>query len=219
MPAVLASILIPSCLGFASFPVGSSWSYAGTRLWSDSARVDSGTVRWKTELVAARPVGGGRLLLIRGFVAELAWSDPATVPRLSLLFCRSGRLDYLRFSSDSLAREAFDRWADSLLTRAELLVQEPLNDGDVQGQSPKRDDQLYGWAVEVLPRQSAQLLGCGRAGSAGYRLTMRTLPDHQVVEWRDGIGITGYIYGHHGTAAGASVNLVACALNPLRREP
>jgi hypothetical protein len=34
--------------------------------------------------------------------------------------------------------------------------------------------------------------------------------DHQVIEWRPRVGVTAYVYGHHGTPAGAEVHLIRC---------
>jgi hypothetical protein len=37
------------------------------------------------------------------------------------------------------------------------------------------------------------------------------MPDHATVEWWPGIGVTGYVYQHHGTVAETDVRLVACS--------
>jgi hypothetical protein len=203
---------VPSpCLGLDSYPAGSTWTYAGRRLWSQAnARADSGAVTWTTTVVRTRTVPMGHLLLVRGFVSELAWSTPGTLPRLSILACLSHRLLHLEFSTDSSARHALDHWADSLLDRATLILQEPLRDGAVFGQVPPRDDPMYGWAVEKVDSVSALPPGCRASGPEAYRLTMRTLPDQQVFEWRAGVGVMAYQIEHHGTPAAVAVHLVRC---------
>ena len=202
-----------ACLGLERMPSGTSWTYTGWRLWTaeGSGQSDSASVQWTTTVLATRAVPAGRLLLVRGFVAELAWSVPTTRPRLSILVCLKDRLLRLAFLADSAARYRFDHWNGAGAERGEVLLQTPLTDGVVFGQDPPRQDDMYGWSVERLEPASPIPMGCGGPGSEAYRLTMRTLPDHQIVEWRAGVGITAYSYAHHGTPAAAEVRLVRCA--------
>ncbi len=202
-----------ACLGLEEVRPGTSWTYAGWRRWTGvgSSGPDSGAVRWTTTVLAARTIPAGRLLLVRGFVSELAWSVPTTMPRLSILVCLKDRLLRVAFIADSAARYRFDHWTDASTARSELLLQEPLRDGAIFGQDPPRQDEMYGWAVERLRPAPPAPAGCGQPGAEAFRLTMRTLPDHQIVEWRAGVGITAYTYVHHGTPAAAEVRLVGCA--------
>jgi hypothetical protein len=167
-------------------------------------------VEWTATVVAARSLPAGRLLLVRGFVSELAWSVPTTEPRLSILACLNDRLLRLGFLADSAARYRFDHWSDSSAARGEVLLQAPLRDGAVFGQDPPRQDDMYGWVVETLETPPAIPSGCGKPRAESFRLTLRTLPDHQIVEWRAGVGITAYTYVHHGTPAAALVRLARC---------
>jgi hypothetical protein len=201
----------PGCLGLEAVPPGATWTYTGWRLWTaQGSGSDSGAVEWITTVLAARSVPAGRLLLVRGFVSELAWSVPTTRPRLSILACLGDHLLHLSFLADSAARYRYDHWTDASAERGELLLQRPLVDGAVFGQDPPRQDDMYGWAVERLKAPPAVPSGCGRPGPEAYQLTMRTMPDHQVMEWRAGVGITAYTYAHHGTPAAAEVRLARC---------
>jgi hypothetical protein len=202
-----------ACLGLETVKPGTSWIYSGWRQWTaeGSSQSDSAAVRWTTSVLATRAVPTGRLVLVRGFVSELAWSVPTTAPRLSILVCLPDRLLRVAFIADSAARYRFDHWADANPDGGELLLQQPLVDGAVFGQDPPRQDDLYGWAVERLTSPPQAPPGCGKPGREGYRLTMRTLPDHQIVEWRAGLGITAYTYAHHGTPAAVEVRLARCA--------
>jgi hypothetical protein len=199
------------CLGLETVRPGVAWTYTGWRLWTpEGSRPDSGAVEWTATVVAARSLPAGRLLLVRGFVSELAWSVPTTEPRLSILACLNDRLLRLGFLADSAARYRFDHWSDSSAARGEVLLQAPLRDGAVFGQDPPRQDDMYGWVVETLETPPAIPSGCGKPGAESFRLTLRTLPDHQIVEWRAGVGITAYTYVHHGTPAAALVRLARC---------
>jgi hypothetical protein len=201
-----------ACLGLETVRPGTSWTYSGWRQWTaeGSGQPDSGAVRWTTTVLATRLVPTGRLLLVRGFVSELAWSVPTTAPRLSILACLKDRLLRLAFLADSAARVRFEHWTDADAGRGEVLLQPPLADGAIFGQDPPRQDDMYGWAVERLKPAPAVPRSCGQPGPDAFRLTMRTLPDHQIMEWRAGLGVTSYTYAHHGTPAAAEVQLVRC---------
>src|SRR3990172_1508047 len=216
---VMLMSLIPvaprdSCATAMLLRPGWAWSYAGSALWSSGrgAHADSGAVSWTMTIVAARDAGSARIALVRGFVSQLAWYEPSTRPRFSLLACRGSQLFVLELPSDTAAQSAYARWSDSLFQQAELLLDLPLHDGQLFGQNPPRDDALYGWAVSAV-RPEALLRpprSCGQSVVQRFELSYRSLPDHAVMEWQPGLGITRYTYGHHGTPAAAEVRLVGC---------
>lgn len=203
-----------SCRTVMPLRPGWAWTYAGSALWSSrgGTHADSGTVLWTMTIVAARDAGSARIALVRGFVNQLAWYEPSTRPRLSLLACRGSQLFNLEPESDSAAQSAYAHWSDSLLPQAEVLLELPLHSGQVFGQSPPRSDALYGWAVAaVRPEALAPLPpSCGHSAAQRFELSYRSLPDHAVIEWQPGLGVTRYTYGHHGTPAAAEVHLIGC---------
>lgn len=208
LPQVQTSL---PCLGAVSQPQGFSWTYSGTRRWSiGGVREKSERVTWTTTVVETRTLSDETLALVRGFVTELAWSDPSSKPSLSVLVCSAGCLFHFETSSDDETRDAFARWDASLLERAKLLLETPLQDGQIFGQDSPRTDRMYGWTVETMSSPPRIPRSCGIGRGPGYRLAYRTMPDHQMIEWWSGIGVTGYVYEHHGTVAGADVRLVAC---------
>ncbi len=191
-----------------------TWHYAGSAMWSngDGTGTDSTAVSWTMTVVDVRDVENTRVALVRGFVDQLARYEPTDPPRLSLLVCRGLRLFGLDLGSDAAARGAYAGWSDSLFHQAELLLDLPLRDGQLFGQSPSRADALYGWAVLALrPEHMAELpAGCGQTVGARFELSYRSLPDHAIVEWQPGVGIIRYAYAHHGTPAAAEVHLIGC---------
>lgn len=211
----LATLRGPNwCAVAVPLRTGLAWTYTGSALWSggDGTRADSGDVSWTMTIVAARDVGSVRVALVRGFVSQLARYEPGKPPRLSLLACRGSQLFGLEPAGDSAARHAYDHWGDALLQHAELLLDLPLHDGQLFGQKPPRDDALYAWTVAAVRPEvlSALPTGCGRGAGPRFELSYRSLPEHAVIEWQPGLGITRYAYGHHGTPAAADVRLRAC---------
>ena len=73
----------------------------------------------------------------------------------------------------------------------------------------KRDDNMYCWAAEKVKLHLNGVKGVSpQKEFTGFELAMRALTDHQFVTFVPGIGITAYIYGHHGTVSEGDVKLV-----------
>jgi hypothetical protein len=116
--------------------------------------------------VRTREAATATIALVRGFVFDLAWHAPGMAPRLLLLVCRGQELIAVSFDDDMRARRAFEDRVDSLLDKGEVVLTLPLRDGQLFGQDPVRDDELYGWAVETAdttpPCQYRARPGVGR---------------------------------------------------------
>lgn len=166
-------------------------------------------VFWTMSVVDTASAGEAKLVLVRGFVPELALSDRPATPGLSILVCRIGGLRQFKGRSDEETRAAFVQWDDSLVLRSRVFLQAPLTDGQVFGQEPLRQDALYGWDVEALPSWRVPR-SCGAGKAYANRLTYRTNPDITILDWLDGVGVARYTYDHHGTTARVDVRLVSC---------
>jgi hypothetical protein len=212
--ALLLGIPAPNaCDAILPLEAGRSWIYAGHAVWSAPAanRSDSGTVTWTMAVERARDVPSGRIGLIRGFVQELAWYQPGALARLSILVCLGEELRLAAFADDTAAAWAYNQWSDSVASRAELWLALPLREGRLFGQEPPRQDAMYGWLVERPESPVTIPDSCPLKAGPRYELTYRSLPDHLIVEWQLGLGVTRFVYGHHGTPASADLRLVACA--------
>lgn len=161
-------------------------------------------------MIDTESAGQAKLVLVRGFVTELAWSKRPATPGLSILVCSAGDLHHFEGRSDEETRAAFVQRDSSLVIRSRVLLQAPLYNGQVFGQDSPRHDALYGWDVETLLKASRAPPSCGAGGGDAYRLTYRTNPDLTVLDWLDGVGVARYTYEHHGTPARVDVRLVSC---------
>jgi hypothetical protein len=215
MVLLLGLAVAPICEAVTAKPPGYEWIYHGTRLWTTAgaSTSDSGAVTWTMILLRNRVVPGGRLALVSGFISEIAWSEPSTRPRLSLLACQGNATLHFEFFSDSEAERLFARWEDTTVTPTDTLLLEPLREEAMWGNTPLREDQMYSWVVHQLDAPPATPAGCSATGPA-YELALRTMPDHQFVVWMGGAGVVAYQYGHHGTPAAADVHLTACRPPP-----
>ncbi|HET9293413.1 MAG TPA: hypothetical protein VFO06_03900 [Gemmatimonadales bacterium] len=213
LAAFLAAQVPDTCAAIFPFEAGRSWGYSGQALWAGpgASGPDSGPVEWEMAVVRVRDVPGGRIGLIRGFVQDLAWYQPGTVPRLSILACYGAELRLATFADDPAAEWAYAQWSDSLASGAELWLALPLREGQVLGQVAPREDVMYGWLVGTPEAPITIPDSCPRPAGPRYELAYRSLPDHRIAEWQPGLGVTRFVYGHHGTPASADVRLVACS--------
>jgi hypothetical protein len=92
-------------------------------------------------------------------------------------------------------------------------VDSTLAEGHLYGRMAEpgnRTDVFYAWYVE-----SGETIRPPPAWAAGsrtvlqWRLAYRTMPDHQFLDIVPGLGITSYLYGHHGTVAESEVKLIS----------
>ena len=82
--------------------------------------------------------------------------------------------------------------------------------------SRTRQDYMYCWVVEsVEPLDGLNVKGVEpEIARTQYRVSHRTLPDHRILEYVSGVGMTSYVYGHHGTVSEVDVRLTEVKLEP-----
>jgi hypothetical protein len=96
-----------------------------------------------------------------------------------------------------------------------VILDLPLAKGKLFGDSERvaRHDAMYCWSVDDVSHRTLK----GVAGvdatklRVTYSLIFRTNPDHQIVSFTPGIGITGFVYSHHGTVSEVNVRLIRFA--------
>ncbi len=203
-----------------SFPLaeGARWVYQGTVKWTrpDSAEVIEQSIQWDMEVlkvVEREHVTGA---LIKGFPSDLAWYEDGKRPEEHLMVQVGPDKFYLLSGSqkdDAWAQlQAGDVWLGPLLTEHDLWLELPLVRGKVFGdtESLTRADRWYCWHVEdELPADLSRIRGLsGRRPARTYQIAFRTNPDHQLVSFVPGVGVTRYLYRHHGTVSEADVSLI-----------
>jgi hypothetical protein len=190
-----------------------SWTYRAEVAWTlaDSDSVQRKTILWTTTVLTLETRDSINVATVKDWPTGLAWWEPNQPDGRSILLCAAGRIYHIKpLDGISVAL------VDSLLTGLrqpssdELILRFPLHSSDLFGRdAADREDTLYAWYVE-----SAQSIPDGLARmQAGlsdslYTLAYRSLPDHQLVDFVPGLGITRYVYGHHGTVAQADAVLV-----------
>jgi hypothetical protein len=110
-----------------------------------------------------------------------------------------------------LAHDLLDRNAP-LPSHAQEKLNLPLHAGSDFGRDAEtatRDDHWYCWHVEKVESRPVRLPGSWPSDSRDVvTLSYRTLPDHQLVEFVEGVGIIRYDAVHHGTEGEVRLKLV-----------
>jgi hypothetical protein len=222
-PAILlvAVIVLESAFGATEpnpIPLekGIQWTYEGKAKWTvvGSAVVRSTNLVWTAEVVESVRGPNCQAAIIRGFPDELAWYEPSQSPGLEVFFSISNYIYRLSATNELHARLV----ARSLVERArpsaegEPFLVIPLAKGKRWNFDPEREDNLYCWNVESEKSKTLRVKGLPSKPRITYSVAYRSLPDHQVLEVAPGIGLTRYVFEHHGTVASADVRLVSIKL-------
>ena len=196
---------------------GLTWTYRGYVRWTGpDGRVGGDSIRWTMKIVSVRTGPNARSAVVRGWVQDLAWHTPSKEPAYSLLVLRAGRLYHIS-TPDSAQAVALSETAIQANTSppelSHMVLDSALTIGGVYGRNDstsKRDDAMYGW--HGLSERSVRAPAGWNAGTARVRCVTfeyRTLPDYQSIDVVSGVGITRFVYSHHGTIAEADVRLIS----------
>ena len=202
------------------FPIeaGTSWVYTGTvrQQLVESPEVESSTITLKMEITASEQRGDLTVATLRGFFSDLAFSDDDGPGDYLIVHTASGNYHVLAgITEDELFASAVDpgRFAETLNEHQLLVLDFPLtSDKTYAPMEPDvdRTDTMYAWHVDSVRR--ARLRGIEGVSSrrivTEYILALRTLPDHEIDTFVPGIGITRFVYSHHGTVMDVDLHLV-----------
>jgi hypothetical protein len=93
----------------------------------------------------------------------------------------------------------------------------PLAKGKEWAGDTERADHWYRWYVESESQERLRIKGSSlESPTRTWRIAYRTLPDHQIMEIAEGLGITQFVYQHHGTVQSVDVRLVSIEQPPVR---
>jgi len=204
--------------GAATIPLlpGATWVYAGdveSTVWKKGdGHVIKRHVTLRMEVRAAFRRGNTTAVLVKGHPMDLAWYEPGQPRSTYLLFQQDDGAAW-RVTHDLDA--TLQRWKDTgHIPAGSPEIAAPLRVGETWGgeeEAPSRPDKWYQWHVEQA--RCVALRGVpgvdGRQQRREYRLAYRTCPDDTLIYWSPGLGITRFVYSHHGTVTEADVRLIA----------
>ena len=197
---------------------GTTWVYKGTSKWTrpGSGEVVEKPVTWQMQVLEALTRGQVTAAVVKGFPLDLAHFEEGKAPG-DYLIVRVGPGKYF-LVRQLRAEETLRRMRDEndplggLVREDELILDAPLVPGKFYGEADQitRQDQSYSWIAEdARPAELRGIKGIAPQGrKMEFEISLRTRPDHQIVTFVPGIGITRYVYGHHGTVSEVDVKLV-----------
>jgi hypothetical protein len=202
------------------FPMrtGTYWIYRGDVAWQgtgEGARVHRSRLDWKMEIVDGVQRGRYKAALIIGHPRNLTWPEKEQKRGCDILIAVDGKRFYLIQCEPSASRQKLlvdESKLRAMIGEENLIFKLPLREGEIFGGDPERGvkDGMYAWTVEAIRQRRPD----GIRGALNirpwteYDLIYRTNPDHQVANYVPGIGLTTYMYSHHGTVSEVDVKLV-----------
>ena len=197
--AIAAAAVFSVHAATSLFPmrVGDVWTYDAEVEWTlkGTNKTMNAKLPWTTKVVDAVEGPHGRAVVVRDFPFHLAWLDPAEPrePAFDVIVVRPEGLwiDTDTASHDD-ARERAGRAAAGE-TVGNQVLQFPLREKACITSDDDPDRPRNGSYCWYLSLQDSS------ANARAWHLEYRTLPDHEFLDFIEGVGFTEYTYGHHGT--------------------
>ncbi len=195
---------------FFPLSAGNYWIFKGSVKWGDSEG-QSKNITWKMEVIDRVKNGPYEIAVMKGHPGDLCWYEPGRKPSRYLIVWKDSKYYEVSIHNDFDKLVNDEAYLFSKTNFNSLFLVDPLKKNLEFGNDPDihRDDTFYEWLVEDEERGS--LSGIGgiprREKVQKYTLVYRTMPDHQIVEFVPSVGITKYIYQHHGTVSEVDVRL------------
>lgn len=200
------------------FPIapGAYWVYRGNVTFNLTPNeVTTTTVTTRMQVTDTAQGPSFRAALIKGGPWDLEFYSPQTPPGEYLIVTTSEAAFFVagpqaveifhEIQRHGLQHETRDVLAENIWFRLPLRANGTFCPPD---QIP-RTDGMYCWAVsDAISQRIAGIAGVKSATRTVYHLAFNTNPDHQIAEIVPGIGMTHFVYGHHGTPSSADVKLV-----------
>lgn len=194
---------------------GTYWIFRGNVKWAGpDNNVREELLDWKVEVMRSALVGRYEVAVMNGDPGDLIWYETGK-QRRDYLIVRDGAKYYrlpLDKRDEAAALFSDVRRLESRLNLYSLFLDLPLREGMCFGREPenKRNDNFFCWAVS---RPTAGRINGVKGISSEQQLTTFNLryyanTDHTIIDFVPGIGITSYVFAHHGTVSEVDVKLV-----------
>lgn len=207
--------------GADPFPLvkGNYWVYRGLTRWTpeNSHEVRENVITCRMEVVNTLRKGNLRAAVLKGHPQDLAWyQDGKEAGDYLIVRVGAERFYLYTYSMNKVVAALRESGPGAKSTVPEdpqsLFLDLPLKLWKRFGEPEmvERPDGWYCWVVEEITRRHfADVAGIPPEKQwTEFQLALRSLPDHQIVNFVPGIGITRYRYAHHGTVSQADVHLV-----------
>lgn len=194
------------------FPLGwgAEWVYQGEVKWEGCGGVCQRTLTWKMDVLNVVQRGEVAAYAMHGHPSDLAFYSEGKFPSVYTIVRWENR--YYRASVEDFQRlrDGLELPTDRLYAEA-VFLEAPLFAGQRFGEvTPACQEGMYCWVVSAEPQPFSPSVAGLPANIVfqEYTLTFATLPDHVILQFAPGLGITRYVYSHHGSVAEVDVHLI-----------
>ncbi|MHC1762940.1 MAG: hypothetical protein AB9869_01355 [Verrucomicrobiia bacterium] len=193
---------------------GIQWTYEGKVRWTpvNSGAMGPTNVHWVMEVLDLVTNQSARAAVVRGLPDELTGYEAGFQPGYSVLLCVSNRVYRFGEGTEQDARSRARELLRSspVVTECNEFLVLPLGKGKEWAGDTERSDHWYRWYVEAEGRKRVRVKGSPiKRPTSTWRLAFRTCPEHEIMEITEGLGITRFVYEHHGTVQSVDVRLVS----------
>lgn len=192
---------------------GSYWIYRGNIKWTPEGvgqKIKTKALTWKMSIHDVIESPEYRIALLTGFPGDVAWYEEGMTPQYSLLVQHKNCIYLNDYGGPNEALKAAKAMVDGSEVQGSCILDFPLTKGKkYDEENKKRTDNMYVWYVEEAKKVNIKVKGYkGRKITEQFTIIYRTVPDHIIMEFVPGLGITRYVYEHHGTVAFEDLRLI-----------
>jgi len=200
-----------------AFPLveGAYWIYKGQVLWvilgDTSGIVYKDTLTWKMEVLEVVNRGNVTGILLNGHPLDLTWYVEGQERGFYVIIKVGSKYFYGNMKDWERLKNKNDNLID-LVAEDNIFLDLPLFKGKNYGEAMQltRPDSSYCWFVkeekEVFYKEIDGVEDDVKRKQ--FSIMNRTMPEHQIIEFTPDIGITRFIYQHHGTVSDVDVKLI-----------
>jgi hypothetical protein len=214
MPVVQSTMYpSPSILEYFPLKQDAYWIYEGNVKWTapNSADVEEKKITWKMEVKRVfqrNNIIGYEML---GAPWDLAWYEKGKEPSEYGIIQAGG--NFYRTSLETVWRLMDETDVlRALVEEDEIFLDIPLIPGKkfCDTFSLSRADGMYCWTVGDANQADAEnIKGVDKSNALiEFPIYNQTMPDHSIIQFIPGVGISRYVYQHHGTISDVDVWLV-----------
>jgi len=197
------------------FPLreGASWVYKGNVRWTkiNSPEIGEKEITWNMEVKRVFQRNNIVGYEMQGAPWDLAWYEEGQEPSEYGIIQAGG--NFYRTSIETVRRLADDNdFLDDLVDEDDIFLDVPLIQGKkfCDTASLTNPDNMYCWVVgDPVQKNAADIKGLASSGVIfEFPIYNGTNPDHSIINFIPGVGISGYEYHHHGTVSDVEVRLI-----------
>jgi hypothetical protein len=206
-------------IGLDYFPLrkGTYWVYSAHVDWTvpDTAgETRQDELIWKSEVIDVFAKGNVFAARLRGFVYDLSWYEPDKgAGDYVIVLVGINHYYLIGHDADAFWQELINSDGESRLEEIgedNLFLEVPLTKGAIYGEASQTP---RGWYCSVVtdetPFDLSAITGAPALSSAiEFSIVYRTCPDHSILRFTPGVGVTGFEYRHHGTVANCEAKLL-----------